>query len=362
MSCDSRNLVLKNKNYSSLSDVSVDLNCFHNVDLSDNKLTELFSTDFFNKIQVAELILDRNVDLKASVEIPFLRADNLTLLSCENCGFYGIYQKSFTGLKMIEKISLKSNSISTIDVLAFNECDNLKILNLDKNLLHEISSQLFIKNLIFQNLYLSSNTNLKPSSTEETFLESSSLNILECNNCGFTVITNETFKKLNNLMQLSLSYNKISKIDAGALTNCEKLEKIDLEGNEITEISHTILDRLKSLKSLCLDKNSFNTTYTENSIFQKLYKSRKLHSTDCLNNDESLFYENITFLEWPPIIPNEEFGLLIGFYIAISVIIETFLCICLTLYVIKLKKFDRNAKIDQYAKNIINNNRIYRME
>jgi Leucine rich repeat len=81
----------------------------------------------------------------------------------------------------------------------------------------------------------------------------------------YTNITNleyGTFSHLPDLTNLDISYNSLKKIDLNIFTSLTSLEKLALDGNDLTEISYEdIKHTFPKLKSISLSENNWNCTY-----------------------------------------------------------------------------------------------------
>ncbi|KAG7896116.1 hypothetical protein KL905_004674 [Ogataea polymorpha] len=94
------------------------------------------------------------------------------------------------------------------------------------------------------------------------------------------------------LKHLSLTENKITRINEEAFTNLENLSSLDLSYNNLTEIPHAALAKLHNLKSLNLSYNKLMNTKTFPKTLTKLailnLRGNQLTNLDTLENATSL--------------------------------------------------------------------------
>ena len=76
-------------------------------------------------------------------------------------------------------------------------------------------------------------------------------------------ISSFTFYQSSQLITLDLSNNKITIIESNAISYCDQLLKINLNGNSIKEIESFAFNQLKSIKSLDLSNQMINILKTE---------------------------------------------------------------------------------------------------
>lgn len=184
--------------------------------------------------------------------------------------FYNGYP--FVRSKTIEKISMKNCAISKIAPNTFRGTPNLKDLQLSYNLLKEMTGSPFVSTPLIENLDLSFNemvkfdgvdilkplTKLKTLSLsgaekipniETGVIVSDSLEVLNCAQCGFTKLTNETTSRIPNIRRLFLQANSISRIDKNIFSS--KLKYLNVFVNPLIYFDVPIKDIIH-METLCV--------------------------------------------------------------------------------------------------------------
>ena len=173
--------------------------------------------------------------------------------------------ESLAGLNKLEKLDLGGNQLTVLNPEAFAGLNNLKKLNLASNQLEDISGA-------FRPL-----VNL-----EELNLVNNRLNTLN----------SEAFAGLNNLKKLNLSlevvyrsgptkYNKIKSVSEKAFNQLNKLEELDLGGNQLTFLNPEAFAGLNNLKKLNLASNQLEDI---SGAFRPLVNLEELNLTGNLLN------------------------------------------------------------------------------
>lgn len=113
-----------------------------------------------------------------------------------------------TSLPLLETLRLPNNRIRMIEKRAFQHNPNMQVLDLRQNKLTTLPSTILVGLSKMKQLDLSDNRDLAPQK-DQPFLESNSLKVLKCNNCGFSTTEVITFSKLYNLEELHLAGNML---------------------------------------------------------------------------------------------------------------------------------------------------------
>jgi len=111
----------------------------------------------------------------------------------------------------------------------------------------------------------------------------SKLERLDLTGNKITEITKDTFSGLTELKVLSLSYNAIKSIDPDAFKDNTKLSNLDLKGNKITEITTDTFSGLTELQYLNLSYNPINSIDPD-----AFTKNPKLNTIDFTGNTGKL--------------------------------------------------------------------------
>ncbi|XP_062709979.1 leucine-rich repeat, immunoglobulin-like domain and transmembrane domain-containing protein 2 [Aedes albopictus] len=154
------------------------------------------------------LILSENPQLTFPIDgSPFLKSRSLIDLDCESCDVKVIYSGSLRRLPLLETLRLPNNGIRMIGKRAFQHNPNMQVLDLRQNKLTTMPSTILVGLHKMKLLDLSDNRDLAPQK-DQPFLESNSLKVLKCNNCGFSTTEVITFSKLYNLKEFHLAGNR----------------------------------------------------------------------------------------------------------------------------------------------------------
>uniref|UniRef100_A0A1W7R7L6 Putative leucine-rich repeat protein n=1 Tax=Aedes albopictus TaxID=7160 RepID=A0A1W7R7L6_AEDAL len=129
-------------------------------------------------------------------------------LVCESCDIKTIYTRSLRRLPLLETLLLPNNAIQMIEKRAFRNNPNMRMMDLTQNKLTSLPTTILVGLHNMKKLDLSRNRDLAPQKGQP-FLVSNSLEILKCNNCGFSTTQMVTFSKLPNLKKLHLADNRL---------------------------------------------------------------------------------------------------------------------------------------------------------
>lgn len=159
--------------------------------------------------QLEKAILTDNPQLSfPSDGSPFLRSPTLIELLCERCGIRTISTRSLRHLPRLEYLRLSFNQIQHIAPHAFRRNRYLQNLDLSSNQLTSVPTKMLSGLFDVKDLDLSNNRELAPRN-DAPFLASDVLEVLKCNDCGFTETFEDTFSELTNLKELHLKGNRI---------------------------------------------------------------------------------------------------------------------------------------------------------
>ncbi|XP_062705228.1 leucine-rich repeat-containing G-protein coupled receptor 5-like isoform X1 [Aedes albopictus] len=176
--------------------------------LQGNNL-DAFPSDISELSSLERLILSENPQLTfPSDGSPFLISRSLIDLVCESCDIKTIYTRSLRRLPLLETLLLPNNAIQMIEKRAFRNNPNMWMMDLTQNKLTSLPTTILVGLHNMKKLDLSSNRDLAPQKGQP-FLVSNSLEILKCNNCGFSTTQMVTFSKLPNLKKLHLADNRL---------------------------------------------------------------------------------------------------------------------------------------------------------
>lgn len=316
--------------------------------------------------------LDFNRKFNKNENEQILVHETLKRMSCKGCGFTKIQKRHFTAVTEIVSLDLSENQINSIDTDAFELNSNLRLLDLSENKLKILHYLTFSKLRHFEDLILSQNLIEFPKF--KPFLKCDSLKKLKLNTCKLVDMYRETFSELRSIEQLDLNANLIESLPLNVFKMNLKLKSLFIESNRLKFFPVSILDSFSQISELCVDKNTFENCQ-EFSAFVKKYNGKILRTSNC-NLDEQYFVENL--FKDPPTIFSEGTtekslkvnaqgisNFFLGSYLSIILLVQAVFLVLLTLYFIKVIKYDElenGGDVDiNYANTILNDNDIYKV-
>ena len=230
---------------------------------------------------------------------------NLKKLTFDHCNLYFIQENFFKYLTNLEDLIILQkdniyiaqkemrNKYSFLSTKSINEksiikLNNLKKLTKLKNLSLECYLDLYVidentfnglNNLENLNLLYNYITKINPS----TFINLEKLKELNLSGNELEEINKDTFNGLNNLENLNLSSNKLKKINSFAFNGLNNLKNLNLSDNKLEEINKDTLNGLNNLENLNLLSNKLKKINPFAFIYLK-----KLKNIDLLINNDSL--------------------------------------------------------------------------
>ena len=349
------------------------------IDLSHNSIEFIDAPELFEKQNELEVLqIDFNAKFNSNKNETILIHKKLKRVSFKGCGFTEIYNQHFAKIEKLTDLNLSSNKIIRIDAEAFRMNDYLRILDLSENKILKLSPLTFSTLKQFQELILSFNPielNLR-----EPFLKSKSIKRLIMNHCNITKIYKETFAELKKIEVINLNENRIKTIEVTSFVLNPELKSLFIENNNLKCFPASILDYSKELEELCADNNTF-VVNKEFHDFTKKYTLHNLRTINCSSNVKYFIENQLN----PELEDNEIFvhhsnstdqkssklikfhkgisNFFIGSYLTIILMVQAAAFILLTLYLIKIIKYEKLGKgINiNYANTISNNDEIYKV-
>ncbi|XP_035781991.1 relaxin receptor 2-like [Anopheles albimanus] len=151
---------------------------------------------------------------------------------------------NFLNLDFLEELDLKDNLIDSLTEDVLQPLTNLRILYLNNNRLRRVQQGMIPQLLTLQTLSLAKN---QIDTVEVRALHLPSLEHLYLSENQLTVIRNDTFGNLTNLVGLFLNSNKITHFELDAFGGINKLATLNLQGNKFIRIDRRVLDNLTNL-------------------------------------------------------------------------------------------------------------------
>ena len=278
------NLFVINNNINEVENENLikEMNLKYKLNIQDIKITKL---DKKYHPLGNEILLDLSkIEFKHLKEICLQYDDISDLKPLENAKFeklekLNLRANNISDINILEKVNFPElkdlsfyyNKISDIKVLENVKLEKLEYLNLGENKLSDISILEKVNFKELKTLYLDNNkiTNIK-------VLAKVKFEKLELLNISGTEITNiDILEKVNfkELKQLYLYKIKISNIDVLERVNFEKLEILNLNENPKLDLSVLEKVKFKELKELYLENNDISDiNFLEKLNFEKLQK------------------------------------------------------------------------------------------
>jgi len=199
-------------------------------------------------------------DKKVQLTSGRLKYMPVQLKECENLKYLDLFGNSiqeipdwFFRLNRLEHLSLKNNSIKLFPTIIFT-LGNLKHLNLSENRIDDVEAHCFDKLMKIDKVDLGYNS---ISSFPQTSCENPRCVNLIAEGNQLTQFS-KSISQVHTLEKLNLSKNKISIISDDAFVGLENLVELDLSFNELTYLPSSI-GKLTKLKKLNLSGNRLSS-------------------------------------------------------------------------------------------------------
>ncbi|XP_012413853.1 leucine-rich repeat-containing G-protein coupled receptor 5 isoform X2 [Trichechus manatus latirostris] len=216
--------------------------------LDDNALTEIPVQPFrtLSALQAMTLALNK---IRHIPDYAFGNLSSLVVLHLHNNRIHSLGKKCFDGLHSLETLDLNYNNLDEFPT-AITTLSNLKELHFYDNPIQLVGRSAFQHLPELRTLTLNGASQITefPDLTGTASLESLTLTGAQISSLPQTVCD-----QLPNLQVLDLSYNQLE--DLPSFSVCQKLQKIDLQHNEIYEIKVDTFQQLLSLRALNLAWN-----------------------------------------------------------------------------------------------------------
>lgn len=175
---------------------------------------------------------------------PVIRVKESTL---PKLGKFGVCDKSYyaTGVNNVRELDLTGNNVEEIDVLAFKGCDRLKILILRDNKIEMLEDGQW---------------NLYPE-----------LEKIDLTRNLIRELRSEVFANLTNLKELYLSGNYLRRFSPEVIEPCSNLEVLRLDSNDLLDLKETkIMKYMPKLKKVAFNNNQLRCDRVKDMI--KIFK------------------------------------------------------------------------------------------
>jgi Leucine-rich repeat (LRR) protein len=209
----------------------------------------------------------------------------------------------FEMLENLTNLNLKSNCIIEIDQHTFDGCQKLKYLNLEENRLEYLAEEAFQELADLEKLYLGSNQLFEISSYQ--FADLKSLRILHLDNNKLEFINASLLQPMESLEELDLSKNYLTVLDEDTFIGNPNLETLLISGNQIDKIHPKTFDGLPYIQTLdlsgnlCIVKNFeiSNGIFKQNKCFANYFNFTDSCQFKLLSTGYTCLYKTVTVLE-----------------------------------------------------------------
>lgn len=296
-----------------------------NVDFSYNKITKLFSSDFLHAAKLQTMNLSNNEifilgaeTFRSLIALETLNLsnnliktvvntqfnDNLTVLNLRNNPIIRFDCNLLEFLMSSVHIEYSWSTVKEIDTSCSKDFIEIE-LNNDMDLIFRrnnskiVCAKEYLKNLRYLNIA----GNQLQNTCKIIELLGASIETLDVSSNFIGKLSTETLNKFNNLLYLNLSHTNLSNFGFNTFYNQRKLQTLDLSYNYIKSVDFTLFVRnFKALATLNLEGNDLREmTNVTRARFPKLIAlglSKNLFSCHYLA-DFLICWENLTLFDNP---------------------------------------------------------------
>ncbi|KAH1029320.1 hypothetical protein HUJ05_002579 [Dendroctonus ponderosae] len=279
------------------------------------------------KIQCSNTIFFESIlpsNLQKLHELEVLQIRNCKLLTIEPNALQGLYNlkrllingfnsqwgpaknleinsQSFHGLKELQVLDLAENNIRALADEAFCTLLNLQTLNLTRNRIRSTDmigiSHPECNSIELQNLDLSHNE-IRLLSEESGFGKLRRLQHLNLQFNNISEVSGESLAGLVSLKVLDLSNNQIGALPQGLFAGSPELKEIHLQNNSLYSLAKGLFHRLEQLLVLDLSGNQLTSNHVDNGTFSGLIRLIVLNlSHNALTRIDSRTFRDLFFLQ-----------------------------------------------------------------
>ncbi|XP_041376586.1 insulin-like growth factor-binding protein complex acid labile subunit isoform X2 [Gigantopelta aegis] len=222
------------------------------LELSYNLISNIPSYAFGNLTELNVTFLDHNV---IATIYPFAFGNLLTLNSVDlrNNQITDIMKNAFSGCPLLARVTLTTNYLDSVDDDAFEYAQSVKYLSLSANRFKVIPSVKHLTGL--QSLIMEGNQ-VRNATFPISFLDVHNLNDIVLSNNPIGVLTNNTFRHLqnSNVRKLEISRCNIKSVDNVTFSYLNKLQSLRIGQNPLdAEQLEKILSGLRNSEIVSLD-------------------------------------------------------------------------------------------------------------
>jgi len=230
------------------STITTDLVNLMELDMSNNKLEVLESELFSSLRNLQSLNLNNNKINSFQLSQTMV---NLQELNLSGNKLVKIEAHDLSGLRSLSHLDLANNQIQTVHAAVFKNTSQILVLDLSDNKLTEVPDSL---KYLTQLQTLDLGNNFVSDISDSSFLAMDHLWRLQLNGNLLDNVTHDILSKLVGLQIIDMSRNKIASVEKGAFDQNKLLRAIRLDGNKLEEMDG-IFTHLPELKYLNVSDN-----------------------------------------------------------------------------------------------------------
>ena len=254
---------LKTINLANNTLTSLDTGFFDNLkrlerlDLSGNRLVTLTGRQTRDLISLVTLDLSNNqITLLVESSLTFeSMASTLQILKLNNNRLKTIEAKVFQSLANLKELDLSRNELALIDKLTLSGLSRLTHLILAHNDINSLHEEAF--NYVPEILVLDLSDN-KLRQSPGALKSLTKLQTLDLSFNGLDDLSNASFLNLSTLWRLQLNGNNLKNITKSLLAQLQSLQILDLSSNVISSVEIGSFDNNQKLRALRLDSNNLS--------------------------------------------------------------------------------------------------------
>jgi Leucine-rich repeat (LRR) protein len=213
-----------------------------------------------------------------------------------------LQNNSMNGLKELQDLDLSDNNIRGLPEGVLCPLSNLKVLNLTRNRIRSTENlglveQSCLGSIELQVLDLSENE-LRTIPENWGISKLRRLQHLNLQENNISDVSSEALAGLNSLRILNLSHNHLENIPEGFLAGSKELQEIHLQNNELYDIPRGLFHRLEQLLVLDLSRNQLSSHHVDNGTFAGLIRLIVLNlSHNALTRIDFRTFKELYFLQ-----------------------------------------------------------------
>lgn len=267
----------------------------------------------------------------------FVHVQNLNELVIDSCKFHRLPRTALAGLRLLKHLTIRTRHIELntgrglqFNVDSFGELKELETLNLAENNLHALPEGTFCELSTLQVLNVSRNRirlteNLgfptKPCAVAGggeldlrvldlsrnelmtlpenwTMVKFRRLQQLNLEHNNLTEISGEALAGLPSLHIFNISYNQLTTLPNGLFAGARDFQEIHLQHNKLAELPRGIFHKLEQLLILDLSHNRLSSSHIDNSTFSGLIRLIVLNlAQNLLTRLDSKTFRDLYFLQ-----------------------------------------------------------------